>query len=243
MSDFSTLNLQYNTGTDASPTWTGTAIAFGGTSGANELRFASSSNAGSTTTASASWPYITRPGSGTSAVDQLWAFTSDASGAQVATYDGTNGKARVLRWNWDNLGTFAAAQQFSWFASSSHTTPTAGDGSLVGGSTDTSSTSYFKGNAYGQGVTAGGVQQTPAAGTAGTTLAATSGTAGGVSPGSGAWLTTWQSLQGWIQYIVDGAIPAATTAGNWYFTLALFTGANITTGTFTPVLTFQYSYS
>lgn len=242
MSDFTTFNLQYNTGTDASPTWTGTAIAFGGTSGANELRWASSG--ATTTTASASWPYITRTAS-VFTVAQLWAFTSDAVGLQVNTYTGTNANSNVLRWNWDSVGTFAAAPQFSLFNSTAHTTPTAGDGSIAGGnSTDTSSTSYLKINAYGYGVDTGGTQQTPAAGSLTTAVAATDGTAGAVSPGTGAWIAThWQSAQGWTQYILDAVVPKATTAGFWYWTCVMYVGPGMTTGTLTPVITMQYSYS
>lgn len=249
MSDFTTFNLQYNTGTDASPTWTGTAIAFSGSAGANELRFAPASGA-TTTTASASWPYVTRPASGTAVVPQLWAFVSDAVGLQVATYDGAKTNANVLRWNWDALGTFAAAPQFSSFGDNTHTTPSAGtqpggqSGSpIVNGSTDTSNTAYLKINAYGYGVDTGGTQQTPSAGAAGTTLAVTSGTAGAVSPATGAWLSTWQSAQGFTQYILDAVVPKATTAGFWYWTCALYTGVTMSTGTLLPCITLQYSYS
>lgn len=250
MSDFSSFVLNYNTGTDASPTWTGTSLAFGGSGGSNELRFAPSTGA-TTTTASASWPFVTRPGSGTAAVPQLWAFTSDAVGLQVATYDGSNTASRVLRWSWDSVGTFAAAPQFSAFGDNTHATPSAGtqpgaqSGSPIvnGHATDTSSTSYLKANAYGYGVDTGGTQQTPSSGAAGSTLTVTSGTAGSVSPGTGAWLSTWQSLQGWTQYILDGVVPKATTAGFWYWTCALFTGVNMSTGTLLPTITLQYSYS
>jgi len=234
--------VQYNTNTDASATWTSTALAFGGSSGANELRWCNTGGGGATT-ASASWPYFTRPSSGTAAVPELWAFTANTTGLQVATYDGTNAKSNVLRWNWDNTGTFAAAPQFSAFGDNTHATPSAGtqpgaqSGSPIvnGHSSDTSSTSYLKGNAYGN-----GSSQAPSAGAAGTTLLVTSGTAGAVSPGSAAWLSTWQSLQGWTQYILCTATPAATTANTWNFTLALFTGVNQSTGTLLPVLTLNF---
>lgn len=250
MSDFTTFNLQYNTNTDASPTWTGTAIAFGGTSGANELRFGPSSGTGGSI-ASASWPYVTRPNSSTAVVPQLWAFTADTTGSQVATYDGAKTNANVLRWNWDSVGTYAAAPQFTAYGDTSHTNPVGGTqpgafaGSPIvnGQSSDTSSTSYLKFNAYGYGVDTGGTQQTPSAGAAGTTLTATSGTAGAVNPATGAWLSTWQSAQGTVQYIQDNVIPKATTAGFWYWTMALYTGVNMSTGTLTPVITMTYSYS
>jgi len=68
----------------------------------------------------------------------------------------------------------------------------------------------------------------------------TSGTAGAVSPATGAWLATWQSLQSSSQYIQDGVTPKATTAGLWYFVIALFTGPNIQGGVLLPVIGLQY---
>ena len=202
MSDFTTLNLNYNTNTDASPTFTGTALAFGGSAGANELRWGPSSGT-SGSTASASWPYVTRPTSGTATVPQLWAFTADTTGNQVLTYTGSNANAKVLRWNWDNTGTFAAASQFSAFGDNTHTAPSPGtqpggqSGSpIVNGSGDTSNTSYLKYNAYGSGVTAGGSQETPSAGSVGTNPAATTGTAGSVTTTAGDWLNTHAAWQG-----------------------------------------------
>src|SRR5581483_5531530 len=124
MADYTTINMQYNTGTDASPTWTGTALALSGTSGANELRMATTG--GGTGIASANWPYMARPTSGTSAVTSLYAYTSDAVGSQVATYTGDNTKARVLRWNFDNTGNPVTAMQVGFFANSTHTAPSAG---------------------------------------------------------------------------------------------------------------------
>lgn len=252
MSDFTTINLQYNTGTDATPTWTGTAIAFGGSAGANEIRWANSTSGATSSTASANWPYYVRPAAAT-AVNQLWAFTADTTGSQVATYDGTNGKANVLRWNWDNTGTFASAPQWSAFGDNTHTAPSAGtqpggqSGSPIvnGQSSDTSSTSYLKINAYGRGTAASGsTQDTPAAGSVGTAPSATTGTAGAVSPPvTPAWLTTWQSAQGFIQYIADAVTPQATFAGFWYWTCILFTGPNMSTGTLQPVITFQYTFA
>lgn len=238
MSDFTTINIKYNTNTDASPTWTSTALAFGGSAGANELRWCNTGGGGATT-GSAAWPYFTRPSSGTAAVPEMWAFTADTTGLKVATYDGNKTYANVLEWSWDSAGSFAAAPQFSAFGDNTHTTPSPGtqpgaqSGSPIvnGHATDTSSTAYLKANAYGV-----GSSQAPSAGNAGSTLAVTSGTAGSVSPGSAAWLSTWQSLQGWTQYILCGATPAATTAATWNFTLALFSGVNMSTGTLAPVI-------
>ena len=201
MSDFTSITVKYNTNTDASPTFTNTALAFGGSAGANELRWCNTSGGGAST-ASASWPYFTRPSSGTAAVPEMWAFTADTTGLKVATYDGNKTNANVLQWSWDNTGTYAAAPQFSAFGDNTHATPSAGTqpgaqsgSSIVNGhATDTSSTAYLKINAYGN-----GASQAPSAGAAGTTLAVTSGTAGSVSPGSAAWLSTWQSAQGYAK--------------------------------------------
>lgn len=219
----------------------------GGSAGANELRWATSAGG---TTASASWPYVNRPASVT-AVAQMWAYTADATGSQVATYTGDNTKANVLRFNWDNLGTYASAPSFTAYGDNTHTTPVAGQqttatgagGPLINGSADTSNTAYLKANAYGYGVDTAGVQQTPAAGAAGTTFGATVGTAGAVSPGTGAWLATWQSLQGGTQFIQDAVIPKALTAGFWYFTLILWAGPNLATGSLLPVISYSYSFA
>jgi hypothetical protein len=251
MADYGTLTMNYNTGTDASPTWTGTALAQNGSSGANELRMALSTGSQTGSTPSASWPYMSRPGSGTSVINQLWAFSADTTGSQIATYDGTNGKANVLRLSFSADGNPITAMQFSCFGDSTLTAPTAGtqpptthqDAFTNGQSSDTSSTSYVKINAYDQGLTSGGIQRTPSAGSAGTTVSATSGTAGAATPGSAAWLTTWQSAQGWIQYISGTNAPQASTAFFWYFTMIMYLGANISTGTWTPVFVLQYSYS
>lgn len=243
--------MQYNTGTDAAPVWTGAAIAFGGSGGANELRWAPASGA-TGTTSSANWPYVTRPTSGTAAIPQLWAFTANTTGSQVATYDGSNTNSRVLRWDFDGNGTLAAAFQFSAFGDNTHTAPSPGtqpggqSGSpIVNGSADTSNTSYLKLNAYGYGVDASGAQQTPAAGSLLTPVAAGDGTAGSVSPASGAWIAThYQSAQGWAQYVLDGVISNTFGhAGDWYWVCVLFTGVGQSTGTLLPVITLQYSYS
>ena len=243
--------MQYNTGTDASPTWTGTAIALSGSSGANELRMALSSGSQTGSTSSANWPYMSRPTSGTSTVNQLWAFTADTTGSQVATYTGDNTKANVLRWNFDNTGNPITAMQVTFSADNTHTAPSAGTqppGSHNepfpnGNSSDTSSTSYIKGNCYGSGLTAGGSQETPSAGSVGTNPSATTGTAGALTPSAGSWLTTWQSLQGAIQYLQGPATPKTATAFTWNQTLVIFLGANITTGTYTICYDLSYTYS
>lgn len=251
MSDYTTINLQYNTGTDASPTFTGTAIALSGSAGANELRMAMSSGSQNGSTSSANWPYMTRPASGVSAVNQLWAFTADTTGNQISTYTGDNTKANVLRWNFDALGNPISAMQVSCYGDNTHTAPSPGtqppgshnDPWTNGHASDTSSTSYIKGNCYGSGLTAAGSQETPAAGTVGTNPGATTGAAGAVTPSAGAWASTWQSMQGAIQYLQGPAIPHTTTAFVWYQSLIIFLAANISTGIFTLVYTLTYTYS
>ncbi len=252
MADFTTVTIDYNKGTDGTPDWTGTTIAFGGTSGANEFRFQRTGGGGTTTTASASWPNIIKPGA-TAAVEEMYAFSADATGIKVTTYDGGRTFARVLRFSFDALGSPASAMQFSAFQDTADTTPTPGtqtanatDGRNIinGHTTDTSNTSYLKGNAYGSGFPAAGAQETPAAGNIGTTLAVTSGTAGSVSPGAAAWLATWQSLQGWIQYITAPSVAKVLQAFFWYISLAMFIGPNEQTGNMVfSVLTLQYTWT
>lgn len=253
MADYTSVTIQYNTNTDASPTWTGTAIAFGGSSGANEFRWQRTGGGGGATTGSAAWPNIIKPGSN-AAVEEMWAFSADTTGLKIATYDGGRTYANVLRFNFDNTGSPASAMQLGGFQDSTNTTttPTAGsqtanatDGrNIINGSADTSNTSYLKANVYGSGFPSAGSQETPAAGNVGTTLAATSGTAGPASPSAAAWMATWQSLQGWIQYITAPSAFKVLTAGYWYFTCALFCGPNEQTGNmvFSPFV-LQYTYT
>jgi len=42
------------------------------------------------------------------------------------------------------------------------------------------------------------------------------------------------------QYILCTATPAATTANTWVFSLVLYTGVNMATGTLLPVLTLNF---
>jgi hypothetical protein len=175
----------------------------------------------------------------------MWCFTSDTAGVKTA-YPGDNTVARVLRWSWDALGTFASPPQFTCFDSTSHTAPNPGtQPSIVNGSADTSNTSYVKINAYGRGAAASGsTQDTPAAGSVGSAPIATTGTAGSVSPAvTPAWLTNWQSAQGWSQYIIDAVTPQALFAAVWYWVTVLFYGANISAATYTFVYTLQYTFS
>ncbi len=246
MVDFTAFKSQTNAGasvSDASPTWVDMPFATAN----NELRLCGA-GAGAAGTGSAAWPTYLRPGS-VGVIPEMWAFTADTTGLIMKTYDGTTAHYMQWRLNWDALGTFASApiisawKDSSLSAASPGTQPGTGDGSAFvnGQSSDTSSTSYIKANAYGYGVDTGGSQQTPS-GNAGGTLAATSGTAGAVSPATGAWLATWQSLQAATQWIADAVIPKALTAGFWYVVLAFYTGPNMTGGTLLPVLGCQYTW-
>lgn len=179
----------------------------------------------------------------------MWAASADAVLLKCTNYDGTTAHYLQFRWSWDNTGTFAAAPVVSAWkdntypAASPGTQPGTGDGSAIvnGHATDTSSTSYLKANLYGQGLTSGGSQQTPAS-NAGGTLAVTSGTAGAATPGSAAWLATFQSLQAATQYVQNGGTPQSVTSGLWYMVLALYTGPNMKEGTLVPTVGMQYSY-
>lgn len=252
MSDYTTVQIDFNEGTDGAADWTGNVIAFGGSAGANEFRFQRTGGGGGPTTASASWPNIIRPAAN-AVVEEMYAFTSDAVGLKV-NYDGTIAQTMVLRFDFDALGSPASVMQFSAFQDTSDTTPTPGtqtngatDGRNIinGHATDTSSTSYLKINAFGCGYPSAGSQETPStSGNAGTTLAATSGTAGSVAPGAGAWLVTWQSAQGWTQYISGTGLVKVTQAFFWYIACVLYVGPNMGTGNmvFCP-FTLQYTWT
>lgn len=232
MADFTTLQLQLNTGTNGAPVWT--SIANNGTSGANELRFSDQSNQGST--ASASWPYMTRPGS-TGQVNFQYAFTADTTslgyvGSSTSTpTTWSNANYNDKRWNWDAVGTFAAAPIITMYPTNAHGSVTRGDNSPLGGNaTDTGATarSYFKANAWGR-VTSGGA---PAAAPT-NAPAVTDGTTGSLSPTAGGnWLVNYQGLQGDNDFITAPFTPAATTADSWPWMLTLFTGPNQATGTY-----------
>ncbi len=256
MADITTITTDFNRGTDASPDWTGTTIALSGSSGANEFRMALSSGSQTTSTASASWPYMNLPASGTTTVDNVYAFSANTTGIKVATYDGTNGKARVFRYNFSTGGTLVSAMQTSFFANTTHTNPSAGtqppgtnnDAFTNGTSGESSSKSLIKGNFYGSGLTAGGTQETPSAGTVGTAPSATTGTAGSTTTTAGNWLNAagnWTDLAGFNDYITAVAIPQANTAFFWYFTLAIYLAASMSTqaGGWLLVQTIQYAYS
>jgi hypothetical protein len=255
MSDFTTLKLQANTGAGAagegsgSATWTDVLF---GTSG-YELRAALSGGSQTTSTASASWPSILKPASGTTLIDKMYAFSADTTGLAITTYDGTTAHYLQFRINWDNTGTFNSAPIIS--AWKDNTLPAAspgtqnsatvgGDGSSIinGTAGESGSFSLLKANAYGQGLTSGGSQQTPAANAAGTETVNGHSAAGAATPGSAAWLATWEDLQAATDWIANGGIPQAVTAGLWYLTLILRIAAGMTGGILLPVIGFQYTW-
>jgi hypothetical protein len=234
-----------NTNTNGSPTWT--TLNNGGTSGANELRFSDQSNQGST--ASASWPYTTRPGSTSAATFQYqYAFTADTTslgylGSGSSTpVAWSNSNYNDKRWNWDNLGTFASAPIFTMYPTTAHGSITRGDNSPLGGNTtDTGATarSYFKGNGWGRVTSAGAPAAAPS-----NAPVVTDGTTGALTPTAGAnWLTNYQGLQGDNDWIAFPSTPAATTADSWPVTLMLFCGPNMATGTYAAiVVSLKYTF-
>lgn len=246
MGDFTAttgLVLQINTGTNASPVWT--ALNNGGTSGANELRFSDQSNQGST--ASASWPYMTRPAS-TQAVPYQYAFTADTTSLGLWSTSTTTPVAFVQdathylshRWSWDATGTFAAAPIFTAYASSAHAAITRGDNSLLGGNaTDTGATarSYLKGVLWGRVTSAGAPAANP------TAFTVTDGATGAVTPTAGANWSANQGLMGDSDYLQAAATPAATTADSVNMMIDLFTGPNMATGTYTNVISCKYQFA
>ena len=236
------LAFQLNTGTNATPVWT--TLNNGGTAGANELRFNDQSNQGST--ASASWPYMTRPGS-TGQVNFQYAFTADTTSLGYVSTSTTTPTSWVntnymdCRWNWDALGTFASAPIFTAYATTGHAAITRGDNSLLGGNaTDTGATarSYLKGNLFGRVVSAGA----PAAAAANAPVV-TDGATGSLTPTAGAnWLVNYQGLQGDNDFMTAAATPAATTADQLNMMLTLFTGPNMSTGTYQNVISVKYTF-
>lgn len=238
MSDFTTITLDCNTGSNASPTWTSVV-------GAGKTLRWFSSNAAGLATASASWPYAVRPAT-TQGVDYAYAYTADAVGLGVlgsgaAPVAFSTSDYRQARWNWDNLGTFASAPIMTAYPSNAHGAVTRGDESILGGHTsDTGGTarSYLKGQAWGRVDSAGAPGAAP-----GNVPTVTIGTTGSVSPTAGAnWITNWQSLQGDNDYITSPFTPAATTADQWAVMFRLYMGANLATATYTPVISLKYTF-
>jgi hypothetical protein len=237
------LVLQLNTGTNGAPVWT--TLQNGGSGGANELRFSDQSNQGAT--ASASWPYMTRPGS-TQAVPYQYAFTADTTSLGLW---GTTSNTPISfvqdathylshRWSWDAVGTFASAPIFTAYASSAHASITRGDASLLGGhATDTGGTarSYLKGVLWGRVTSAGAPATNP------TAFTVTDGATGSVAPTAGANWSANQGLQGDNDFLTAAATPAATTADSLNMMIDLFTGPNMATGTYTNVISCKYTFA
>lgn len=241
MSDFTSLIYQLNTGTNGTPTWTTVPAAGAGTG--LELRFADVNTAGST--ASASWPAVTRPSS-PAGVDYLYVFTANTvslgslGGGTSVPAAFSNSNYMHSRWNWDNTGTFGSAPIFTAYPTTAHGSITRGDGSLLGGhASDTGATarSYLKGAMFGRVVSSGAPAAAP-----GTSPAVTSGTTGSVSPSAGANWSTWQGLQGDNDYLTFPSTPAATTADQLNTMVRLFVGPNLTAGTLTGVVSMKYTY-
>jgi hypothetical protein len=243
MADFTTLALQLNTGTQGAQVWTSVGAAGSGTG--VELRWSDVSTAGST--ASASWPFMTRPAA-TQVVPFLYAFSADTtslgslgtSSSTPATF--SNANYNHSRWNWDAVGSFASPPIFTAYPTTAHGAITRGDGSILGGhATDTGGTarSYLKGNAFGRVTSAGAVAAAPT-----NAPAVTDGATGALTPTAGAnWLTNYAGLQGDNDWIAFPSTPAATTADTWNTIFALFTGPNQTPGTLLFVLSLKYTYS
>lgn len=238
MADFSSFTLEANRGNVGTPNWSNVL-------GANrEIRWHDTSAAG-LTTASASWPFMTRPAA-TGGVDYAYAYTADAVGDGV--FGGGVGQIPAafattqylqFRWSWDNVGTFASAPLFTAYPSTSHGVPSRGDGSVLGGhASDTGATAraYLKGVIYGSGTTT----QVPAAGPA--TPLVTDGATGSVASSAAAW-SNWQGLQGDTDYLSYPSTPTAVTAQVLYTMLRLFTGPNMSAGTHVPVVSCKYTYT
>jgi hypothetical protein len=243
VADFTTARFQLNTGTNAAPVWTTVPASGAGTG--QELRFSDLSTQGAV--ASASWPFTTRPVSGTSGVDYLYVFTADTTSlGSLGTSTNTpvafsNGNYMELRFDWDNLGTYASAPIFTAYPTTAHGAISRGDGSLLGGhATDTGATarSYLKGAMFGRVVTAGA----PAA-AVGSAPVVTDGTTGAVSPTAGANWSTYQGLQGDNDWLAFPSTPAAVTADQINLMLRLFMGANMTPGTLVPVISWKYTWT
>lgn len=243
MADFTTARFQLNTNTNGSPTWT--AVPAWGAGTGQELRYSDLSTQGAV--ASASWPFMTRPAA-TGGVDYLYVFTADATSLGYAG-SGTSTPAAfantiylALRFDWDNLGTYASAPIYTAYPSNAHGAISRGDGSLLGGhTTDTGGTarSYLKGNMFGRVTSAGAPAAAPS-----NAPVVTDGTTGSVSPTAGAnWLTNYQGLMGDTDYITFPATPAATTADQINLMIRLFTGPNMSPSTYVNAVSWKYTYT
>jgi hypothetical protein len=243
VADFTTARFQLNTGTNAAPVWTTVPASGAGTG--QELRFSDLSTQGAV--ASASWPFTTRPVSGTSGVDYLYVFTADATSlGSLGTSSNTpiafsNANYMEFRFDWDNLGTYASAPIYTAYPTTAHGAISRGDGSMLGGhATDTGGTarSYLKGAMFGRVTSAGA----PAA-AVGSAPVVTDGTTGVVSPTAGANWSTYQGLQGDNDWLAFPSTPAPTAADQINLMIRLFMGANMTPGTLVPVVSWKYTWT
>ena len=242
MSDFTTLQLQINTGTNAAPVWTNVPASGAGTG--FELRWSDVATAGAT--ASASWPFMTRPAA-TAMVNFLYDFSADTTSlGSLGTSSNTpiafaNANYLHSRINYDAVGTFASAPILTAYPTTAHGAVTRGDNSLLGGNTtDTGATqrSYLKGNMFGRGVLAGAPAAAPT-----NAPVVTDGATGAVTPTAGAnWATNYQGLMSDLDYLQFPSTPAAITADNINIMLALFTGPNEATSTYTNVISCKYTF-
>jgi hypothetical protein len=240
VADFTSFVLEANTGSQGTPTWTSVLAA------GREVRFSDVSTV-SLTTPSASWPFVTRPASGTSGVDYAYAATADAVllgvlGSAGAPTAFTNASYLQYRWNWDAVGTFASAPIFTAYPTTAHGAISRGDGTILGGhATDTGATarSYLKGNAFGRVTSAGAPAAAPA-----NAPVVTDGATGSLAPTAGAnWLTNYQGLQGDNDFITAPFTPAATAADQWNVMMRLFMGVSETPGTYTPQASLKYTWT
>lgn len=199
---------------------------------------------------------MTRPAS-TQLVSYQYAFTADTTSlGYLGSSSNTpaawaNANFNDARWAWDNVGTFASAPIFTAYPTSAHGSITRGDGSLLGGqATDTGATarSYLKGALAGQVDGSSALASITSVGNQGPTTAAatptvTDGATGAVTPTAGANWSSSQSLQGDNDYLQAAQTPTATQINAYRMMMDLWTGPNMSTGTYTVVLSCKYTYA
>ena len=244
MANYTQLHIQGNDNTDGSPNW----VPGGGspTAGLSEIRWGSAGI--SANTASASWPLYDRDASVT-VIPMVYQYTADAVGNNYDSYTTASPITHILqnRIYGDNTGTMGSAPIITGYPTTAHGSITPGDGSLLGGhATDTSSTSYLKGAAYGQNSSSASTWNDAPGAAPGGSVTGTTGSAGAIAPSNGTSWSAWQSLQGDTQYLQSNNTPTAASATSgflWYFVLRLYNGPNMTTGTLVPVASLRYTYT
>lgn len=249
MADYSSISCAGNVNSDANPTFTG--IALSGSSGANEFRFCLSTSGATGATASANWPFMPKPLSGATTINQGWVFTADTTGSQILTYDGINDHANVFRWSFSADGNPVTAMQATCFTNSSHVAPSPGvqppganNDAFSNGTTESNNNSLIKVNYFGSGFPAAGAQETPSAGSAGTNApSVTTGTAGSLTTQAGAWMPNFQSAQGWIQYVTAASLVKVSQAFFWYWTATMYIAASMIGSNYTFLFSLLYSFS